>query len=125
MRKQYYFRLAHSCYDTWDVDRLIALSIELPRLRIELSDITELNQPFVLEGSKECPTAQEILEHIRLIEDVDLSYPIILSASGRVMDGMHRVMKAARAGMESIEAVKFKQDPEPDFVGVQPDDLEY
>ena len=39
-----------------------------------------------------------MLEHIRLMEEADLSFPIILSATGAVMDGMHRVAKAALLG---------------------------
>ncbi len=41
------------------------------------------------------------------------------------MDGMHRVTKAILAGRRTIAAVHFAQDPAPDFVGVQPEDLPY
>ncbi len=41
------------------------------------------------------------------------------------MDGMHRVAKAVLAGLKTIEAVRFEQDPEPDFIDVYPDDLPY
>jgi hypothetical protein len=41
------------------------------------------------------------------------------------MDGMHRVAKAMLHGLNSIEAVRFEHDPEPDFVGVDPDNLPY
>ena len=54
-----------------------------------------------------------------------LELPIILSSDGRVMDGMHRVAKAALLGHETIPAVQFTSDPEPDFVDVQPEDLPY
>jgi hypothetical protein len=60
-----------------------------------------------------------------LIDEADLSFPIILSASGAVMDGMHRVAKAARQGQEAVEAVQFERDPEPDHVGHGPNDLPY
>ena len=62
---------------------------------------------------------------MRLIEQTDLSYPIILSSDGRVMDGMHRVAKALFEGRKTIEAVQFNQDPEPDYEDVHPDDLPY
>jgi hypothetical protein len=42
-----------------------------------------------------------------------------------VMDGMHRVAKAVRAGLQTIEAVQFTVDPEPDHVGREPADLPY
>jgi hypothetical protein len=57
--------------------------------------------------------------------DCDLAFPIILSSDGRVMDGMHRVGKALLQNYTEIEAVRFTQDPEPDYIGVQPDDLPY
>ena len=60
-----------------------------------------------------------------MIEAADLNFPIILSSDGLVMDGMHRVGRAAMLGRATIEAVRFTQDPYPDYVGVQPDDLPY
>ncbi len=41
------------------------------------------------------------------------------------MDGMHRVAKAAMDGRRSLGARKFADDPEPDFVGIEPDKLPY
>jgi len=46
-------------------------------------------------------------------------------SDGRVMDGMHRVCKALLEGRETIAALQFELDPEPDFRDVQPDDLPY
>jgi hypothetical protein len=66
-----------------------------------------------------------MLEHVRLIERADLSFPIILSATGAVMDGMHRVAKALLEGRDEIEAVQFEEDPEPDHIGRGPSDLPY
>ena len=45
---------------------------------------------------------------------VDLVYPIILSADGHVMDGMHRIAKAWMLGQRTITAVQFERDPPPD-----------
>jgi len=55
-----------------------------------------------------------VVEHARRIEAVDLRHPIILSASGIVMDGMHRVAKAHLLRRETIPAVRFEADPPPD-----------
>ncbi|MCB0105839.1 MAG: hypothetical protein KDE53_08015, partial [Caldilineaceae bacterium] len=49
------------------------------------------------------------------ILDADLNYPIILSAEGYLMDGGHRIAKAYLAGIPTISAVQFLQDPEPDY----------
>jgi hypothetical protein len=59
------------------------------------------------------------------MQDCDLAFPIILSNDGRVMDGMHRVCKALLQKHNEIEAVRFIEDPEPDYIGVHPDDLPY
>ena len=62
---------------------------------------------------------------MQLIDEVDLSYPIILDQDGRVMDGMHRVCRAVREGIDRISAVRFATNPEPDFVDCDPDELPY
>lgn len=121
MRKQYYFRESPDGLLAWGVDRLVELSRAFPRKMVPLSALRELHEPWLSAG--EAPSAIE--EHLRLIDEADLSYPIILSASGAVMDGRHRVAKAAREGRRQIEAVQFDEDPSPDFVGLGPDDLPY
>ena len=123
MRKQYYFRQSKRGLLAWDVDRLVQLSSSLPRKRVPLSAIREIDQDCF--GEDEPSTWRAMVEHIRLIEEADLSYPIILSANGAVMDGMHRVAKAALLDRDSIEAVQFEIDPEPDHIGLGPHELPY
>jgi len=123
MRKQYYFRPSPQGLLSWDVDRLVALSAALPRKSVPLDRIRELDEEWF--GGDERGTWRGMSEHIRLIEAADLSFPIILAADGRVMDGMHRVTKALVAGHTQIQAVQFERDPEPDHVGIGPEDLPY
>jgi hypothetical protein len=59
------------------------------------------------------------------VQEAELRYPIIRAANGAVMDGMHRVTKALIEGRDTIEAVQFDTDPEPDYVGCKPDELPY
>jgi hypothetical protein len=101
----------------------VRLSSTLPRKHIPLSRIRELDEVWF--GEDERPTWRAMLEHMKLIDDADLSFPIILSSSGAVMDGMHRVAKATRQGRKEIEAVQFDENPEPDHVGLGPDELPY
>jgi len=61
----------------------------------------------------------------RLIEEVDLSHPIILGFDGRVMDGMHRIAKALLQGRTTISAVQFEIQLEPDYRNCRPEDLPY
>ena len=123
MRKQYFFRPSSRGLLAWDVDRLVALTKDFPRQLIALDAVGELDKPWSGEG--EAQTWRALIEHVRLIEAADLAYPIILSASGEVMDGRHRLAKAALRSETHILAVRFREDPEPDFVGRDPDDLPY
>ena len=124
MRKQYYFRASSRGLLAWDVDRLIALTQNFPRVKVPLAGIRELDAPFSSEHDGML-TWRGVAEHANLIQGADLSFPIILSSNGSVMDGMHRVAKAVLLGWTTIPAVRFTDDPEPDYVGVQPNDLPY
>jgi len=123
MRKQYYFRQSSRGLLAWDVDRLVELSSSLPRKNVSLADIRELDEVWF--GEDEHPTWRSMIEHIKLIQEADYAFPIILSATGAVMDGRHRIAKAALEGKQDIQAVQFAEDPEPDYVGRGPDDLPY
>jgi hypothetical protein len=123
MRKQYFFRPTPGGFSAWDVDRLIQLTRPFPRRRVALTDIRELGEPWF--GAGDSPTWRALVEHVKLMDEADLSFPIILAADGTVMDGMHRVAKALREGHADIDAVQFTVDPLPDYVDVQPADLAY
>jgi len=125
MRTQYYFRRTPQGLCAWKVERLIELSRELVPERVPLSDLRELDEPHWAHERAEKLTCREIASHARSMLDSDLSFPIILASDGRVMDGMHRVCKALLEGQADIEAVRFAEDPEPDHVGIDPDDLPY
>jgi hypothetical protein len=125
MRAQYHFRKSPDGLRAWDVDRLVELSRSFPRERVPLSSISELEEPYWANENTRQLTCREIVSHARLMLDCDLAFPIILSSDGRVMDGMHRVCKALLNGFSEIEAVRFVQDPAPDYIGVHPDDLPY
>src|SRR5688572_29142850 len=92
MRKQYYFRPSARGLQAWDVDRLIALSRHRPLRQVIIEDLGELDRPWSSDG--ETQTWRELLAHIRMIDEADLSFPIILAANGEVMDGRHRIAKA-------------------------------
>lgn len=123
MRKQYHFREVDEDTYIWDVHGLVELSQNFKVKNILLSEIKELNEAYWFSDIH--PTTQQIIEHIELINAADLSYPIILCADGRVMDGMHRVAKAKLYHQTYISAVQFEQTPEPDFINVDEADLEY
>ena len=125
MRKQYYLRPSRQEYYAEDVDRSVTLTKDSQHQLVKLDSIREIDETFWFDNTSDKPTCRAIVEHIRLIEQTDVSYPVILSSDGRVMDGMHRVAKALLEGRQTIEAVQFSQDPEPDYEDVHPDDLPY
>lgn len=125
MRKQYHFRDNEQGLLAWDVDHLIGLTLELKAVDYPLSAIAELNEPYWYGSEGDQPSCKSIAEHMRLVQETDLSYPIILCPAGRVMDGMHRVVKAYLEGRESLLAYRLPILPEPDYIGVAPDDLPY
>ena len=124
MRKQYHFRDGPNGLRAWDVDRLVELAKDLPVVQVPLSAVGELDEPYWY-GQGNIPTCRSVAEHAKLIDEADLKFPIILSSDGRVMDGMHRVAKAVMQNISNLPAKRFSQDPEPDYVGVDPDDLPY
>ena len=95
------------------------------KFQLNLDQIKELDENFWYQGPDASPTCRSIVDHFRLINETDLDYPIILSKDGRVMDGMHRVAKALLLGHKEIKAVKFTEDPKPDYVDVFENDLPY
>ncbi|MCU4581868.1 hypothetical protein KTJ32_12795 [Acinetobacter gyllenbergii] len=123
MRKQYHFRNIGQDLYIWDVHHLLELTKNLMSKKVLLADIQELSEAYWF--SEQSPTTQQIIEHVQLIQDADLSYPIILCAQGRVMDGMHRVAKACLLQQVDILAVQFEQTPEPNFINMDADDLDY
>ena len=123
MRKQYHFRKVENDTYIWDVDNLVAFTQHFKVKEIPLSDIKELEEAYWYPDTH--PTTQDILEHMQLIQQADLTYPIILCSQGRLMDGMHRVGKAKVLGKDTISAVQFEIDPQADFINVDENDLIY
>lgn len=122
MRKQYHFRESPQGVLAWDVDRLVELAEPLAVEMVAVAEIGELDEAYWFDAA---PTCREIVDHMRLVNECDLQYPILLCANGRVMDGMHRVAKALLIGESHIRARRFCQTPSPDFVGRGPDQLPY
>ncbi len=86
LRKQYHFWPSDDGVDAWDVDRLVELSRDLPVEQVPLTSIWELDTAYWSQPL----TVRDVADHARLVQAVDLSYPIILGEDGRVMDGVHR-----------------------------------
>ncbi|MDC0534761.1 hypothetical protein OAO18_03015 [Francisellaceae bacterium] len=124
MRKQYHFRISPNGFYAWDVERLINLSNSIDPMEVTIGSIEELNQPFWFDHGY-TPSCRAVAEHAKLIYEVDLTYPIILCPSMKIMDGMHRVCKAYLNGLEYIQAKQFLKIPAPDYIDIQPNELDY
>jgi hypothetical protein len=125
MRKQYHFQPSEKGLLAWDIYKLIEHSAKLKMVEIPLAEIKELDEPYWFQHDGASPTCRHIMEHAKLIHAADLQFPIILSSSGRVMDGMHRICRALLENKPTVLAVQFAIDPPPDYIGVHPDLLPY
>jgi len=121
VRKQYHFQPGRHRLDAWDVDRLVALTRDIPVKQVAVEEIWQLDSIYWSETM----TPRNLAAHVRLTNEVDPRYPIILGADGRVMDGMHRVLRALLEGRALIDAVQFDVDPEPDHREVTAEELPY
>ena len=124
LRPQYHFRRVEGVLHAWDVRQLVSLTEALPIENVPLAQIAEIDEPY---WSAEGPpmSGRVVLEHVRLIREADLRYPVILCPKGRLMDGMHRVLKALDLGLDTIRAYRLTSMPVPDAIGIPPEDLPY
>ncbi|WP_375552022.1 hypothetical protein [Rhodophyticola porphyridii] len=124
LRAQYHIRRGKTGTKIWDVRKLVRLADALPVAEFPLAEIQELDETYWYDTG-DLPTVRTIAEHARLTAEADLAWPIILCARGRVMDGMHRVARAAMAGHKTIRAQHFPVTPQPGHRNRDPDDLPY
>jgi predicted amino acid dehydrogenase len=124
MRKQYHMWPGDHGIDAWDVDRLVELSRHLAVEQVELAAVFEIDSVYWFDDWQR-PTVRKVVEHFRLVQEVDTSHPIILGPDGRVMDGMHRVARALLEGRRTIAARRLPVLPEPDYRNCRPEELPY
>ena len=125
LRPQYHFRRVGGHVHIWNVAELLAMARDLPVEQVPLSQIKEIDEPYWFDLSDVVPTCRAVMDHARLSEAADLSWPVLLCAEGRVMDGMHRIMKAFVIGRPHILARRLIVTPEPDHVDVAASELPY
>lgn len=91
---------------SWSVARLIELARDLPVMEIPLD---HLNVYYAYRDT----TVREMVMHMKAVNAADLEAPILLDEDGRLMDGLHRIMKAMLTGRASVRAVRFDENPPP------------
>ena len=125
IRPQYHFRWIDGHLHSWDVRKLLVLAADLKVQDARLSGINEIDEPYWFADGGDAPTCRRIMDHAAQVAGTDLTYPILLCAEGRIMDGMHRVMKAHGLGHATIKALRFAETPTPDAIDVAAKDLDY
>ena len=84
----------------------------LPVKKVRLSELEGFDEVRWFGGPRNIlPTCRAVSEHARDIFEADLSYPIILSPDGEVLDGWHRICKAFLQGTEELDAVQLTTMP--------------
>jgi len=56
------------------------------------------------------------IDHCNDVEKCEMNYPVVMSPSGWIMNGWHRVVKGIIQGRKTIKAVRFFDLPSPDGV---------
>jgi hypothetical protein len=100
----------------WRVSRLWELAKGLKPVEISMFEFLHyLDNNFWFIGDEK-PTTRNVAIHCRKINSADLTFPILLSAEGDLMDGMHRLAKAWMSEATAIRTVRFPKTPPPDLI---------
>lgn len=104
---------------TWEVERLWELAEDLPISDWPVSSLEHLLDEVVWfdvgdrAALMDRPTVRAVATHSERITGADLSYPVLLSSDGLLMDGMHRLARAWMEGRDTIKVKQFNPDPDP------------
>lgn len=112
-QRETHSRVVAGLREFWWTESLWAAAEGLPVVSVPIAKIAEFDQNCWF-GDRP-PTCREVAEHARRIEAADLSHPVILNASGGLMDGGHRIARAWLDGRGEVNAVRFEADPPPDW----------
>ena len=103
-------------YYYWKASTLWELSETMPIELVRLDSFDWENDNFQCNSLSDPPLWRDIGDHAKRIINADLNYPIVISAEGHIMDGMHRLLKCHVFDVATIKAVRFAENPPPDRV---------
>jgi hypothetical protein len=99
----------------WRMPTIWAMADGKPSTLVAVESLNILDEVVWFGGPKNLrPTVRRIAQHARDIGDADLSYPIIMTRSGDVLDGAHQIAKAYLSGQQVISAVVIDHWPASD-----------
>lgn len=100
----------------WKASTLWKLSESMTIEQVALDSFDWTNSNFQCGSLSDPPLWRDIGDHTKRILAADLGYPIVISAGGDVMDGMHRILKCYAFGLPTVPAVRFTTTPPPDQI---------
>lgn len=99
----------------WRMTTIWAAAEGKPAVPVAIESLQVLDEVLWFGGPKNVePTVRRVAERARDILDADLSFPIIMTKSGEVLDGAHRIAKAYLRGQQILPAVILDDWPRPD-----------
>src|SRR5262245_15999882 len=101
----------------WRMPTLWAAAAGRRATEVAIADLGILDAVVWFGGPHDVqPTVRRVAERARDIFNADLSFPIILTQSGEVLDGAHRIAKAFLSGLRTLPAIIIDDWPPPDGV---------
>jgi hypothetical protein len=115
LRRQFHYWPNGDAWDAWSVHRLVEHAAGRPAEAVRVADLPELDTNYWFHDGHE-PTVRNVVTHVRhATQDVDPTYPVLLGPGDRVLDGMHRIVRALFAGETHVQAVRLATLPPPDL----------
>jgi hypothetical protein len=124
MNKKDYPAIKLPLLATWQTDQCIAIADDawlVTNLWEAAKDLPVYEVPLVGMDLSIIPWSGvgdnflELLAHVKLIQDADMSHPVILCPDGTVADGRHRIAHAVVNGHSTIKIQRLLVMPEPDY----------
>jgi hypothetical protein len=101
----------------WRMSTIWSAAEGKPAVSVSIADLHILDEVVWFGGPNHVePTIRRVAHHARDILRADLSHPIIMTRSGDVLDGAHRIAKAYLEGRQTLPAVVLDDWPPPDGV---------
>ena len=98
----------------WYVETVWAAAQGVPVQQVAVDSLPEVDEDCWFSGQP--ATVREVVRHTQRILEADTELPVILSAGGQVLDGMHRISRALLDGRPTVPAQRLVVDPEPDWL---------